>query len=775
MKKKKLFNYKGGTIKVQWDAAAPAEPVEIMVYDTIGSDPWSDGGITAEDFRKALNEAPRDRELHVRVNSKGGDVHEGMAMRNALSEWPKKVMTTYDGIAASTSSWAFSPNRNGDEVRAHRSSQVFIHDALTFGFGNASDLRKAADQLETTSDQIAAMYADKTGKGVRTMRQHMKDETLLTGEEAEEMGLVDTLIDGKAIRNFKPSEFVQMQNQIKAFYNSVAGNGTGDTTKTKETSMKKKIIALLNKHGVTQLNGIELSKDMSDEQLNKLTEEQLETALDKIVNDAKATAKPDVKVDAKADTTTDEIKTLRADLAKVTESNNAAKKLRITNEIETLVKNDQLTEKEKTAALTRALADETYLNELQVRPSKRPGSDPLPAVSMIECVSDSFTDIQNHILDNGPRFNEKFFGKGATHNIKGNPLACKELASHSFSVANAIAKNKSKIITAWNSNAIDAALQRQVILQDMLEAYEIVIINLDIFSTVFSNLPLEGTDKVEVPYFPLQATASTSFVKGTGYTTSSDWTENSREVLIGGDGDSTTSGSNAAANTCKDRKYQMINFDSYDLRRQPYLNISKLFQQAGNKLAVDIFTDFIGKVITAASFGTSGIAMAPASFSADSVAKLREDCTGQMWPQMSRTLVVDHTYYTPLLQDPSFKAYLNYGSTDPIQQGRLNNVYGFENIVEVPNLISYGKANEFLAGWTNHKSAVLAAFANIVPSDAVRNLLVRFDIVTSAKSGISFAYRVFADAVKDRTFEVVESSYGGNKGVDKALRRLTTQ
>lgn len=767
--KKKLLNFKGGTIKVQWNEAAEAEAVELMIYDTIGSDPWSDGGITAEDIRNSLKEIPRGRNtLHLRVNSKGGDVHEGMAIMQAFDEFPGKIIAFIDGIAASTASWMIL---SADEIRAPRASQVFIHDAMAFGLGNAAELMKTADQLDKTSDQIAAMYSAKTGKSKKYMRDLMRDETLLTGEEAEELGLVDTIIEGKAIRNFKPAEMVEMKNRLQAFYNSVAGKGAGQTTNQnhKEQSMKKRLIALLNKHGVTEMNGVKLSNSMTDVELEKVNEEQLEAAFEKIVNDAKS---------ALAAGSSDDVKQLRAELNRVTEFANAAKKLRITDEIEAFIGDDKVPANQKDSHIKRAIAMtdadcDTYLNELRERKPNRPGADPLPL--SIECKSESFLDVQNYVLDNGPRFNDKFFGKGATLNLKNDPRALRELSSRSIVVANAIAKNKDKIISAWNANAIDSALQRQVILQDMLEAYATVLINLDVFSTVYQNVPLEGTDKVEVPYFPLQATASTSFVAGTGYTTSSDWTQNSREVLVGGDGAAASSGANAAANTAKDRKYQMINFDSYDLRRQPYLNLSKLFQQAANKLGIDIFTDIVSRVITTASYGASIKARAAAAFSADDVADMDETATGLMWPQMGRSMVLDHTYFTPLLKDPSFKQYLSYGNADAIQSGRIKSAYSFDNIVKVPTLTAFVKAGEFMVGWINHKSAVLCATANVVPSEAVRNLLIRFDVVTDPKTGISFAYRVFADAVKDRTFEVVESSYGANKGVDNALRRMTSQ
>ena len=104
--------------------------------------------------------------------------------------------------------------------------------------------------------------------------------------------------------------------------------------------------------------------------------------------------------------------------------------------------------------------------------------------------------------------------------------------------ADVITRNRPKIIEAWNSNAIDSQLTRQVILQDAVEAYAIVLLVLDAFTTVHQSIPLQGSDKIDISYFPLQSNASQSFVSGTGYTVANDWTQNSREISVGGDGNS---------------------------------------------------------------------------------------------------------------------------------------------------------------------------------------------------------------------------------------------
>jgi len=335
--------------------------------------------------------------------------------------------------------------------------------------------------------------------------------------------------------------------------------------------------------------------------------------------------------------------------------------------------------------------------------------------------------------------------------------------------------NRAALLTFFNANSIDADLQRQAILQESLEAFKIALLPIQSFSTVYSNVPLEGDDTVTVPYFPLQGNASTSFDKTTGYATVQDWTEQSRKIAVGGDGDLTKSGDNAAVGTARDRKFIGVKWGSYDASRQPFLNLVKLASQAANKLAVDIYTDIVSKVITAANFGAALKSMPPAAFSADDIAELAESATGFNWPVSQRSLTLAHTYLTPLLKDPTFKQYLAYGSTDPITKAKIQEAYGFADINPVPNLGNYSPAGEHLVGWINHSSGVLVAIAQVYPTPEVRKLLGRFDVAIDPQSGLSLAYRRFGDTNLDTSKAFIESSYGAAIGVETALKRLTSQ
>lgn len=70
----------------------------------------------------------------------------------------------------------------------------------------------------------------------------------------------------------------------------------------------------------------------------------------------------------------------------------------------------------------------------------------------------------------------------------------------------------------------------------MVEEFAIVLAPLQNFSTVFSNVPLEGTDTVEVPFHPLATDAGNSWDPTVGYGTMGNTTTKVRPVVVAGAG-----------------------------------------------------------------------------------------------------------------------------------------------------------------------------------------------------------------------------------------------
>jgi ATP-dependent Clp endopeptidase proteolytic subunit ClpP len=166
---------------------------EVLVYDVIGEDPWFGGGISAKRFTEDLADIDTD-EIHLRINSPGGDVFEGIAILNALKRHPAKVTAYVDGIAASAASFIAMA---GEQVVMSRNAEMMIHDASGIVIGRAEEMEKMADDLNRVSDNIASIYADRAGGTTSQWRKAMKDETWYSDKEAVKAGLADRVETNK--------------------------------------------------------------------------------------------------------------------------------------------------------------------------------------------------------------------------------------------------------------------------------------------------------------------------------------------------------------------------------------------------------------------------------------------------------------------------------------------------------------------------------------------------------------------------------------------------
>lgn len=160
--------------------AGPAP--ELYLYGEIGC--W---GITASDLIAELQYVTAP-EITVHVNSPGGEIFEGIAIYNALRSHPASVTVRVDGIAASIASVIAQA---GDQRVMQPFSQMMIHEGSGLCWGDAADMLAMSTLLDAQSDNIAAVYAERSGGTPEAWREAMRTETWYTAEEAVAAGLAD--------------------------------------------------------------------------------------------------------------------------------------------------------------------------------------------------------------------------------------------------------------------------------------------------------------------------------------------------------------------------------------------------------------------------------------------------------------------------------------------------------------------------------------------------------------------------------------------------------
>lgn len=175
-------------------AAAADSDNTITILDPIGEDLWGEG-VTVKRIAAALRrigEGP----VVVDINSPGGDVFEGIAIYNALRLHPGRVSVRVLGLAASAASIIAMA---GDSIAMPETAFLMIHNTWTIALGDRHVMREVADFLEPFDSAMAGVYSDRAGIKRATVAKWLDDEKWMSGAEAVEVGLADTILEPAAV------------------------------------------------------------------------------------------------------------------------------------------------------------------------------------------------------------------------------------------------------------------------------------------------------------------------------------------------------------------------------------------------------------------------------------------------------------------------------------------------------------------------------------------------------------------------------------------------
>lgn len=154
---------------------------DVFLFGTIGGD-WF-GGVTAEEVAKEVNAMGNLKTMTVHVNSLGGDVFEGIAMRAAFMKSNAEVDAQIYGIAASAATVAIAiPDVS---VTMAEGSRYMIHNPWGFAIGESDEMRKTADLLDSIRGDLISIYeARSEGLSRDEIGAMMDEETWLSVDES---------------------------------------------------------------------------------------------------------------------------------------------------------------------------------------------------------------------------------------------------------------------------------------------------------------------------------------------------------------------------------------------------------------------------------------------------------------------------------------------------------------------------------------------------------------------------------------------------------------
>jgi ATP-dependent Clp protease protease subunit len=173
-------------------AETKGKTLEISILGIIGGSWWSEG-ITAKGVKKALDSSPDAKEIRVLVDSPGGDVFDGIAIRSLFARHKANVIIEVIGEASSAASVICM---GGDRVEMHTGAMMMIHRASTFAWGFADEIRTVADALDKIDESILDVYVEATEGEREEISKLVRAETWMTAKDAVARGFADEVVSG---------------------------------------------------------------------------------------------------------------------------------------------------------------------------------------------------------------------------------------------------------------------------------------------------------------------------------------------------------------------------------------------------------------------------------------------------------------------------------------------------------------------------------------------------------------------------------------------------
>lgn len=231
MKKSKIE----GRLEVQ-NKVDDTETVTLYLYGDIGNNEWW-YDVSLHGIRRAL-QGKEFSNLEIHVNSNGGDVFESIAIANYLKNLDAEVTIIIESMAASGMSIIAMA---GDKVFIRDNAMLMIHNAWTVAMGNADELRKVADDLDKIGTSFSKTYMGRFVGTEDELKVLLDEETLLTAEEALQLGLVDE------IKNFSGSEDLVQGKVVEDAKNEILNKyaGTEKVTTEKESNVFNNLLNTL--------------------------------------------------------------------------------------------------------------------------------------------------------------------------------------------------------------------------------------------------------------------------------------------------------------------------------------------------------------------------------------------------------------------------------------------------------------------------------------------------------------------------------------------------
>ncbi len=133
-----------------------------------------------------------DKDIHLYINSPGGNVHSGLAIYDTMQYIRPDVATICIGMAASMGAILLAGGTKGKRS-ALPNSRIMVHQPWGGTQGTASDISIQAEEILRTKKRLNEILAQHTGQPLATIEKDTDRDRYMSSDESRAYGLIDNV------------------------------------------------------------------------------------------------------------------------------------------------------------------------------------------------------------------------------------------------------------------------------------------------------------------------------------------------------------------------------------------------------------------------------------------------------------------------------------------------------------------------------------------------------------------------------------------------------
>ncbi|MBW2279974.1 MAG: ATP-dependent Clp endopeptidase proteolytic subunit ClpP [Deltaproteobacteria bacterium] len=135
-----------------------------------------------------------EKDVHIYLNSPGGDVNAGLGIYDAMQYVGPEVQTICMGQAASMAALLLAGGQPGKRF-ALPNARILIHQPWGGAQGQAADIEIHAEEILKLRRSMNEILARHTGRDVAEVEKNTERDHFMSAQEALEYGIIDRIME----------------------------------------------------------------------------------------------------------------------------------------------------------------------------------------------------------------------------------------------------------------------------------------------------------------------------------------------------------------------------------------------------------------------------------------------------------------------------------------------------------------------------------------------------------------------------------------------------